>query len=271
MSRNSGVLLIHRKTREHWIWDCKKPEYFMWWFDILAEALYLPAKVTIRGAIVEIPRGSFRTSKVKLAARWKVDRRRVARFLKMLEDDRMIACFEDADGTTIKVNNYAVYQDFFKSKCTADGTADGTQNNELNKDNKKSSCPKSASPPAGRVEKIGGKRHYDHNSNHYKAAVWLKGKVESNSPRKMPPVTETQLQAWANDFRLLEEKDGISWDDIRVVLLWATEDAFWRTNILSAAAFRKNYAQLVAKMSQPKPNKQDIAIGRYEGYEEMGD
>ena len=128
---NNGFIQINRQMRENWIWDFKKPEYFMWWMDILMEVRYKPSKIEINHRIVEIPRGSFRTSKVKLSNKWMVDRRRVDRFLKILESDGMIELQEDNYGTTVKVLNYSFYQDKNNVNGTADGTADGTQKNKV--------------------------------------------------------------------------------------------------------------------------------------------
>ena len=126
---NNGIIFIHRKLREHWLWDISKPEYLLWWIDILCEALYKPKALVIDNNPIVIPRGSFRMSKVKFAERWKCDRRRIDRFFKLLESDGMIVQCTDRHGTTIEVCNYAEYQDYFRN----DGTADGTQKNEVNK------------------------------------------------------------------------------------------------------------------------------------------
>ena len=64
-----------------------------------------------------------------------------------------------------------------------------------------------------------------------------------------PATKKPNLEAWANTARLINEIDGINLMDAWNVFAWANSDPFWQTNILSADKFRKQYAQLSAKMS----------------------
>tara|TARA_R110002049_G_scaffold280336_2_gene459569 strand:+ start:68 stop:886 length:819 start_codon:yes stop_codon:yes gene_type:complete len=64
-----------------------------------------------------------------------------------------------------------------------------------------------------------------------------------------PAAKKPNLDAWANTARLINEIDGINLMDAWNVFAWANSDPFWQTNILSADKFRKQYAQLSAKMS----------------------
>ena len=64
-----------------------------------------------------------------------------------------------------------------------------------------------------------------------------------------PATKKPNLEAWANTARLINEIDGINLMDAWKVFSWANSDPFWQTNILSADKFRKQYAQLSAKMN----------------------
>ena len=67
---------------------------------------------------------------------------------------------------------------------------------------------------------------------------------------KVAPATKKpNLEAWANTARMINEIDGINLMDAWNVFAWANRDPFWQTNILSADKFRKQYAQLSAKMN----------------------
>ncbi len=71
-----------------------------------------------------------------------------------------------------------------------------------------------------------------------------------NSILNVAPATKKpNLEAWANTARLINEIDGINLMDAWKVFAWANRDTFWQTNILSADKFRKQYAQLSAKMN----------------------
>lgn len=74
-----------------------------------------------------------------------------------------------------------------------------------------------------------------------------------------PATKKPNLEAWANTARLINEIDGINLMYAWNVFSWANRDPFWQTNILSADKFRKQYAQLSAKMNGNQNNgKQDI-------------
>jgi hypothetical protein len=119
---------------------------------------------------------------------------------------------------------------------------------ETLKDSKTSSRPESPAATSATTE-TPGKKQYDHDDKYYLAAKWLSEHAIENSPRKMREPTETNLQSWADTFRLMETADHLPWDDIRDVLAWTVKDSFWKKNILSAGTFREKYNQLVAKMS----------------------
>ena len=75
-------------------------------------------------------------------------------------------------------------------------------------------------------------------------------KMRENDPRVKVPNTEKRKEDWANDFRLLIEKDGRSVQEVREVLVWSQEDHFWRSNILSPGKLRKKFTQLMLKKKE---------------------
>jgi hypothetical protein len=103
-------------------------------------------------------------------------------------------------------------------------------------------------------EKKTGKK-YSHESKYYQAAKWLSEHILGNSRKKIRTPTESNLQAWANTFRLMEESDEIPWEDIRTTLKFAITDEFWSAVILSARNFREKYNQLVVKMQSQGGNE----------------
>ena len=104
----TGWIKLHRQIMEHWIWE--DAERFKWWMEIILLTNHTDKKTVIGGEVVTIKRGTFHTSELKLSNSWGVSRSRVRRFLKLLEDDGMISTKKTANGTTIKVHNYGVYQ-----------------------------------------------------------------------------------------------------------------------------------------------------------------
>lgn len=250
----TGYIALHRKIREHWIWD--NPEYLKWWIDLLLMVNHEPKKVLINGKPQIIEVGETHTSETKLSERWFASRTTVRNFLKTLEDDCMIEQKKSRQkGTTIKVRNYEAYQgkseDEKTTNCT---TIEQRKNNHImnnnNENNIFSSEPNSdgAEIESKKPKKTGNpkKRVYEHESAYYRAAVWLADNIKKNNPGSVYP-TEANLQSWADEARKLVELDNIGLDMFKRVLNFARNDDFWQTNILSMSTYRAKYNQLLAK------------------------
>lgn len=121
---DSGWIQLHRQIRENWIWE--DPAKLKAWLDILMMVNHEEKKILVNGELVTIHRGEKLTSIVKLSERWGWTRRRVVRFLDLLENDKMCTTNRTANGTTIKVNNYKEYQGFKPTKRTTNSTTDDT-------------------------------------------------------------------------------------------------------------------------------------------------
>jgi hypothetical protein len=92
----------------HWIWE--KPEYLKWWLDILMQANIEPKKVLIKNQLIEIGRGEVVYSYETWANRWKINKSKVLRFLKMLEKDSMIVLKSETVTTRITICKYDTYK-----------------------------------------------------------------------------------------------------------------------------------------------------------------
>ena len=97
------------------------------------------------------------------------------------------------------------------------------------------------------------KRVYEPDDINLKLADYLLTKIrERNSSiyptdSKNPPDT----QKWANDIRLMHERDARSYDDIKRIIEWCQQDSFWQNNILSASKLRKQFGKLIDKADAP--------------------
>ena len=104
----TGWIKIHRQINIHWVWD--KPEYLKWWMDILIEANFTPKKVLIKGQIIDVNRGDVIYSYETWAKRWKTNKSKVMRFLKLLEKDSMIVLKNETVTTRVTICKYDTYQ-----------------------------------------------------------------------------------------------------------------------------------------------------------------
>ena len=104
----SGWIKVHRQLTNHWIWD--KPEYLKWWIDILMQSNIESKKVLIKGQLIQVNRGEVIYSYDTWANRWKINKSKVVRFLKMLEKDLMIELKNETVTTRLIVCKYDTYQ-----------------------------------------------------------------------------------------------------------------------------------------------------------------
>lgn len=146
----SGWIKLHRKILDCFIWQDKPFDKARAWIDLLLLAVHSEKKMLIDGDVTVINRGSFFTSRIKLADRWGWSVKKVDSYLNLLEKEEMIATVRTAKGTAITIVNYENYQldgateDI--TKDTAEVTAEDIQNkNDKNiKNVKNNMCKKEA-------------------------------------------------------------------------------------------------------------------------------
>lgn len=127
----------------------------------------------------------------------------------------------------------------------------------------------------------GGKPKFE--ARHLELARFLEMKVRENVPYHKFTGTN-YIESWAREFRLMEERDKITFPDIKCVLERSLEDEFWRINILSAGTFREKFGRLAAKMkgtdsrapdsphvgASTKPDKDDAYWARVREFKARG-
>jgi chlorite dismutase len=90
---------------------------------------------------------------------------------------------------------------------------------------------------------------------HYQLALRLFKNILSNNPDYKEP----NLQSWANDVRLMMERDNRTEEQISYLMDWVQNDSFWKTNILSVSKLREKYDQLVMRVKE-NMNKQNKMV-----------
>jgi len=83
--------------------------------------------------------------------------------------------------------------------------------------------------------------------------------IKDNNPNY---VMRGNINTWADEVRLMVDRDKIDICLIKSVVTWCQQDSFWRSNILSTKKLREKFNQLTAKMQQtshqqPKKSKAD--------------
>lgn len=92
-------------------------------------------------------------------------------------------------------------------------------------------------PPAKTVKK------FVYTDDDLRVANWIFGLIKNLSPNVKTPAFEN----WANEIRLMRERDGRTHKDICELFKWANQNEFWASNILSPAKLREKWDQLEIK------------------------
>jgi hypothetical protein len=90
------------------------------------------------------------------------------------------------------------------------------------------------------------KRKKAYTDSDRQTAVWMAETIRQSNPEGRKK-SAAELDTWANDIRLIRERDSKSDSEIRSLFEWANEDDFWSANILSPGKLRKQWDQLAAK------------------------
>ena len=100
---------------------------------------------------------------------------------------------------------------------------------------------------------------YNEDSSPYKAALYLRNRILENNPRARVPRDDPEdplMQKWAQEMDRLHRigppggSQGYSWQEIRELIDFSQDDAFWKANILSAGKLREKCIQLENQMKR---------------------
>lgn len=105
-----GWIKLHRKILDCFIWQDKPYDKARAWIDLLLLAMHHEKKLMDKGNVYVINRGSYFTSRIKLAERWGWSTKKVDAYLNMLEKENMVTTVRTEKGTTITIVNYDNYQ-----------------------------------------------------------------------------------------------------------------------------------------------------------------
>jgi phage replication O-like protein O len=105
----------------------------------------------------------------------------------------------------------------------------------------------SSSPPKGRGR---DSPKYKFSTKQMELAEYLLQCIRNNLPDYKGP----NLDAWANEMRLINENDKRDESRIRRLITWCQQDSFWKSNILSPGKLREKFDQLELRMNGQNQN-----------------
>ncbi len=83
-------------------------------------------------------------------------------------------------------------------------------------------------------------------SEDLRCAEWLFSEVQRIAPSAKQPA----WAGWANDIRLMRERDGRTHKEIAQLFKWACNDSFWQGNVLCPSTLREKWTQLDIKRNK---------------------
>ncbi|WP_447579981.1 hypothetical protein, partial [Acinetobacter baumannii] len=86
-----------------------------------------------------------------------------------------------------------------------------------------------------------------------------------------PNVKKPDFNNWANEIRLMRERDNRTEEQIRYLIDWTQADSFWKGNILSPAKLRKQFDQLAIKVREDIRRKNHTAKAKPKAYQSLED
>ena len=135
-----GWISVYRKIKEHWLWKEKPFDKRSAWLDLILMANHKDNKFLLGNELVEVKRGSFITSEVKLAAQWGWSRTKVRGFLKLLEADNMLIKISDNKKTCLTIVNYDDYQISQTTERQQKNIRKTSEKHQKNTNNKDKQC-----------------------------------------------------------------------------------------------------------------------------------
>jgi len=104
----NGWVKVHRKILDHWV--SQEPELFAFWMRLLIESNHSDTKRMFNGTLIEIKRGQTLFGLEAFEAKSGISRKKLRRYLTMLESEAMIGRQKTNKYSLISIVNYEEYQ-----------------------------------------------------------------------------------------------------------------------------------------------------------------
>lgn len=86
-----------------------------------------------------------------------------------------------------------------------------------------------------------------------------------------PDVKKPNFDKWADEFRLIRERDNRTEEQIRYLIDWTQSDSFWKGNILSPSKLRKQFDQLAVKVREDIKKKSQPVKTKPKAFQSLQD
>lgn len=248
-----GWISLYRSIQDHWLWQEKPFSKGQAWMDLLLSANHQDKKVLLGNELITVIRGSFITSQKKLMERWGWGSEKTRKFLKLLDDDRMIKFQPDKKKTTITIINYESYQN--QNGCSTDKSMD------IEKPQNDNRMITECNQNDNRIQSE--TNNNDNNVNNDNKYINNKEEVSpievyQNNIYPMPGVIEIEgINSWSNDLgnelvvyaiNIAAKSNVRKWNFIEKILI------DWDKNGIKTLAQAKAYSKNRKKKGEQKQN-----------------
>lgn len=243
---NKGWIKLHRELMEKAIWLDSTPEQKTILMTLLMMANHKEKEWEWKGEKYKAESGQFVTSLDGIANKCGkgITTQNVRTALKRFEKYDFLTNQSTNRNRLITIVNWHVYQQEedkankqTNKQLTSNQQATNkqltTNKNDKNNNNEKNSASRSKL----KFETL----HLNLAEDFFNEI--LKNNLEHKKPN---------LESWANDIRLMMERDGRTEEQIKYLMKWVQQDDFEMTNVLSPAKLRKRFDQLIMKVKQEK-------------------
>lgn len=111
------------------------------------------------------------------------------------------------------------------------------------------------SPPKPVDQKSDSEKKYKFDAWDETTAVLMRDAfLEVNPDAKI--AKKANIHQWANEFRLMRERDKIDAETIEKVLDWVFKDEFWRVTLKTPGGLRKNWDTITGQMRRKRSGRQ---------------
>ncbi|MBT2215867.1 hypothetical protein KK120_08895 [Virgibacillus dakarensis] len=267
-----GYVLLARKIRKSALWKSLKATHRVVLIDLLLQAQFKDGEVIRNGEIIPLKRGQIATSYQQIVddiadkdVTVKVVRNAINKLVKhdFLAKDESVS--RAKKGLLLTIVNYGIYQESDNYKGKERGKDMGNEGAKQGQSKGK----------AGAINKNDNNVEECNNNDKKKSrhkfeirdmtlAELLLTKIRENNPNYKQP----NLEKWANDVRLMRERDERTEKQIEYLINWSQDNDFWQSNILSTAKLREKFDTLIMQAKREKQKTNVVPMNRESEYDD---
>ncbi|MGU3443310.1 hypothetical protein ACLBXI_26030 [Bacillus cereus] len=246
----TGWIKLHRKIMHNPIFH--DFQLYRLWSICLMSANHAKGQAVIDGNVVEIKEGQFVVGRFSLydlynrglSPKDKVRGEKTPyRWLEKLEKLGYLTLEKTSKYTVVTIVNWGFYQG---SDQEIDHQVDQQMTIKRPTDDHQMTTNKNVKNVKNEKKKNTSRLKYEI-PDMENAKLLFKLMLENNENCKEP-----NWESWANEMRLMRERDNRTEEQIQYVIKWSQRDPFWKTNILSPSKLRKQFDQLIVRIKEEK-------------------